>query len=579
MKVLDMMAVMLFGWVAVAMAITYPYGRLSPQNPLEGDAVNLTWVLEAAPGCERVYQTKVLDRSRAEDGATIIAVDYEDISDRIRYIRAPFCTDSAQEYSATFHLGALDAGRYRVMHHDTLMVEFAVEKNPISSRVVITPSFPLAGDTVDVHYIIDTATSACVPSFRTTVERKGTLDTFPALTWYEVSYQQEAVPAYEDVMCAAVMTPYGPHFSIPTREPGTHELRLTSGEVIARFTVGESSKPALYPLTRFSVDNAQVGKTVSIQRVLGKMSSGCAPRYVPGIDSTAQVAPGVFVFYLSAGLAAQPSPRDCASYSEVEFGPGWSLTPQAAGTYLFMLHGEPIGKLQVAPVTQYSFDKVTISGTVYVYPPVWLGTDEEVPQFHLTPVAGCTLSVALPPWAALVDVLPTTRLTAISDEQGRFTLTDVPVKMLLDGGSVVYAFKDTYGSRKYLGERLLQQEMDITLYLAPLDIYPVPVLEADSLLKARLDAVSAAQPAATPLARSSATLEIQNGMLMFTNPASQRVTIGLYNLNGRLVQQLRAGGVLGAGAHRIELPRSAAGMLLVRVHGENYELRQLVAKP
>jgi hypothetical protein len=74
-----------------------------------------------------------------------------------------------------FHLGALETGRYRVMHHDTLVAEFVVQHSPQKLVVNVTPQNPLVGDTVDVEYIIDTASSSCVPRFLTTVELKGTL--------------------------------------------------------------------------------------------------------------------------------------------------------------------------------------------------------------------------------------------------------------------------------------------------------------------------------------------------------------------------------------------------------------------
>ncbi|MBN1760864.1 MAG: hypothetical protein JW863_21230 [Chitinispirillaceae bacterium] len=292
--------------------------------------------------------------------------------------------------------------------------------------LVLTPRTPKAKvDTVIMYIMVGTASNSCMaPTFsdcRFTIEQSP-LAVYPPYFTVKVSFTQDPPP--KDRVCTAIYDPvdYGPRFLLGPLGAGTYQVidaaEDTGDGAVASRVYGEFIIPdeTIVDPVACTIKGTVVDDPYPLERM--SMPIPDAVVYLIPADMTLDTAAGSIDRIIASGArdSAVTDRSGLYSFSKVPFG-----------SYLLACRHPDYRTVSVMAVvrrdTTINFVLIPIKASASITGTVSLiSTDVARPE----PVAGCTVFVSRD---AIVDtrIIAGPMLRAITDKEGKYTITDIPV--------------------------------------------------------------------------------------------------------------------------------------------------------
>jgi hypothetical protein len=174
----------------------------------------------------------------------------------------------------------------------------------------------------------------------------------------------------------------------------------------------------------------------------------------------------------------------------------------------------------------------------------------------LPPVSGCTVSVEILVGCVLKAGGTPVQYRAVTDNQGRYTIRDIPISHALDGQGCFTTYIVKAEKQGYLTQT---KPTEMT--------YGFPVTVDFELLREGTGVAVGAGGAATG---SSVRHLPEKALLALNLSEAQLVSVDVFTLEGRRVEDLSFSRFMTAGSHTVNLGRGsgARGMMLVRVKSD-----------
>jgi hypothetical protein len=221
------------------------------------------------------------------------------------------------------------------------------------------------------------------------------------------------------------------------------------------------------------------------------------------------------------------------------------------------------------------------------------------------PVAGCTVIVCTAVMPFLYEdgsigasdagtsapddgsVLDRNQFMVITDQQGRYSLNDIPTYGPAYTVIVMAQMGSRFGMTSVILEAGATAIADIIIYDATVTVYDGTVTDsantdpavvepnvyqeyyqklARELVPQNSSAITAHISHATP---ANGSLRVSGNTLILKVPAAQNITIRALTLNGRVIATLAGNRPFSAGIHRLPVGITHAGPVLIQVRGES----------
>jgi hypothetical protein len=234
----------------------YPYPIITPHDPHVGDNVSVQWVLgEDSVNCIMQYAERILNTSLMKSNPPIhtVTVDYKEAP--VEYFA---CLPRPTLFGPTFELGIVEAGAY-VIYYDTAKVaSFSV--TPVGNKPLFTvvPEQPSEGDTLKVKLVLGNGSSSCAPRYIPNLEMSQKLT-----STYEYNLTYETI-ANTNTVCTMDYVPFGPEWTIPGLQAGTHIFRYSETDYYKVFVEKKRQIPD-FPYVTIKgtvIDNSLGDKTL-----------------------------------------------------------------------------------------------------------------------------------------------------------------------------------------------------------------------------------------------------------------------------------------------------------------------------
>ena len=547
--------------------LQYPYPVFSNNKPVPGGELDIQWILGMHPdGCVPAYETNTT--KTAKDSVISYYLNYREMP--IDYVEDPVCDQALTPYGPVFTVGPLASGfDYKIYIDTTLIREFSLEKKEYPYPIVV-PSDPHEGDIVEVYWVFGMDTVNCVPQFTSTVTLKSVLESDPPIRTFDVDYVDIDV---DYVACIPRPTQFGPVFKLGEVQEGDYVLNFHSVNV-ARFSVGPRDVKKL-EVTATPEQPAE-GDTLTLQLILGRGSSSCAPKFIPEFDMNAE--DGAYSYQLRYSTIENID--SVCTYDFRAYGPKWIFPDIESGYHEFLFEDNRYYKVYVNKKRAIpEFSKATIRGVVredgIIYDTLGSDQPKTVPQCTVTVVFGTSVT----PESGTLTVH---HFSAVTNELGEYTIDGIP-SSLLTGLVYLVATKNSTAGYRMLPDELTEN-MDLSITLGRLETFVESVRtivpeSGDVALLLRelgLEGNSSTVATGSRIAGSlGASVTAVPGGFSLINPSTQKVAIAAYMMNGRKIWG-RDAARLSEGSHLFRIPHTAQGIVLIRVNGEHFRQSKVI---
>jgi hypothetical protein len=202
---------------------TFPYAKITPGAPRDGDSVSVQWVLgEDTVNCVMQYASELRSISLLKSNPPIhaVAVSFREMP--VEYLA---CLSRPTLYGPIFNIGKVEAGDYVVTCNTETVAKFTVaEKGEVKPVINISPLQPFEGDTMNLKVVLGNGSSSCAPKFTTKFER-----TMRETDVYEYKLSYETIPNTNTV-CTKDCVPFGPEWIFNDLKSGTHVFWYTKND-------------------------------------------------------------------------------------------------------------------------------------------------------------------------------------------------------------------------------------------------------------------------------------------------------------------------------------------------------------
>lgn len=170
-------------------------------------------------------------------------------------------------------------------------------------KLIVTPSSPVTLDSVQIWCVKGQNSNSCVPIFNNqkfTIEQSPLL-IYPPIYYIRISYTQNNPP--KDVMCAQVLTEYGPRFNFGKLPVGSYTV-IDDSVNVGSFSVRDSQLVKTFTIKGTVYDDPYPSKRMSLpipgtKIIFGKYRYIAASSYGPQftiIDSVLSNSAGAYSF-------------------------------------------------------------------------------------------------------------------------------------------------------------------------------------------------------------------------------------------------------------------------------------------
>ncbi len=327
----------------------------------------------------------------------------------------------------------------------------------------LSPANPEIGDTVTFQYVLGKHSNSCVPTYETRFEiNQSPILIYPPQYTIDIDYHGEWPPPGS--FCQQVITEYGPTYTFPDLRLGTYKV-IYKGKTIETFRVTENKfrikgkvTDDPYPQKRASlpVAGAKLYVTYAPVYILGKSRDGKAAAPNAILDSAVTEADGSYTLsapqgYLQISVSADGyDPRTTSISLNKDTVVNFVLLPEGA--------------------------KTSFSGSVTTV--ACPGTSPTSPC-TVVPVPNCTLTVRKAncwPYypggldslkAKLIAPVQCPAYTAVTDENGEYLISDIPVTTNGESVTVTASCKG-YKTAREESELWNSNVQDIDFQLQPM---------------------------------------------------------------------------------------------------------------
>jgi hypothetical protein len=574
-------------------SVKYPYAVFN-ETPAIGEKLSLKWILGIHPnGCTPAFKTSI-SKTMMKSNPPIIQfkLDYALIPDEQKEI---MCAQVLTPYGPVFELGVAESGKYEVYIADKLVKSFFVATDTTVNLMypysVVTPLQPYSGDDISVQWVLGEDSVNCVMQYEGHIVSRSTIDTFPAHHNIYVDYKETPV---NYVWCGPERTLFGPTFKIATAEPGNYSIHYNK-EIIAHFTVkSRDPLPAQEPVSS-KPEQPFEGDTLQLRQILGYGSGSCAPKYESFYELISENN-NQFIYKLSYKTIPHVTFEVCTK-DYIPHGPVWEIPSVKAGYYLFELENGNYYKLLVQKkLIKPVFSYATIKGTVYNSDPkknygpaiIYDTTSKTVQQCTVAvisyqistsdnydkSVSGNSTNDSM---ITTVSEIKISRYIAITDKFGNYTISNIPVSILMGNAYIVSVHGDLIGYQSIPNPLQEQMTANIQLYHrnTVADSAGIPTCDDVLSLFKDMNEQNTSVNSIGSVKSKIPTFRVSGMGFEFVNPSMQKVTFTAFSVSGRKIWSMSSG-KLSAGSHVFKIPNMTTGIVLIKAQGETFKTSEVL---